>query len=312
MKVLHFTHSQDIDGMNCAILGSEAFNDYTVIPTKTFEITEAVKKYIDNKSIYNYDLVIVTDLCIKEPLLTKIAHDERLKNKIIILDHHLSEIKEGNDKYDFVHIIVEHNGRKESGTSLFYAYLLEKNYLKRTKFLDTLVELTRSYDVWDWQKDGKINARKLHIIFETQGLDKYMHIIENKLKNSEDLIFDSNDEKIINKFEKELTEAVNKYIKNIKVVNITINDKTYRVGYTHILYKYRNDINEVIMHNNKDNLDAIGLIIDDRDTVSYRQTKKDVDVSLIATYFDGKGHFAAAGHPQLNEKFQKFVRKHQL
>lgn len=312
MKILHFTHSQDIDGMNCAVLGRKAFKDYEVVPTKTFAINQNVSKYIDDNSIYNYDQVIVTDLCIKEPLLTKINKDEILRNKVIVLDHHESEIKEGNDKYDFVHITIEKNGRKESGTSLFYEYLLDNNYLERTPFFDTLVEWTRQYDVWDWQKENNWDARKLHILYETQGLDRYMEIINKKVDTKDKLEFDESDEDIIAKFEQELHDAVASAIDRIKIVDIKIDGVIYKVGYTHILYKYRNDINEVIMNDNKNDLDAVGMIIDDRDTVSYRQTKKNIDVSKIAVYFDGKGHIAAAGSPQASEKFRAFIKEHNI
>lgn len=119
MKVLLFTHSQDIDGMGCAILARKAFGEYTLVPTKTFDITANVKRYIDDKSIYEYDKVFVTDLCIKEPLLGIIDNNDMLKEKIIVLDHHKTEIEEGNNKYSFVNIIVEENGIKVSGTKLF-------------------------------------------------------------------------------------------------------------------------------------------------------------------------------------------------
>lgn len=79
MKVLLFTHSQDIDGMGCALLANKAFKNYTLVPTKTFDITKNVKEYIDNNNIYSYDQIYVTDLCIKEPILKQIDEDEILK-----------------------------------------------------------------------------------------------------------------------------------------------------------------------------------------------------------------------------------------
>ena len=312
MKVLHFTHCEDIDGINCAILGKLAFKDYEMVPTKSFAINENVSKYISDDRIYNYDLIIVTDLCIKEPLLKRINDDKKLKDKIIVLDHHESEIACGNDKYDFVNIIVKENGIKQSGTSLFYHYLTANNYLYKTSFLDTLVEWTRLYDVWQWQEKNDINPRKLHILFETLGWKKYMDIIESKLQCDKELRFTEEEEGIIQKFEKDLHDTIERYINNIKIVTLNINKVTYKVGFTHILYKYRNDINEVIMKDNKMDIDAVGLIIDDGSSVSYRQTKPNIDVCEIASYFGGKGHFAAAGNPKNNEKFQTLLIKEKL
>lgn len=178
MKVLLFTHSQDIDGIGCAILANKAFKACKIEPTKTFDITSNVKKYIASKEIYNYDKIYVTDLCIKEPVLDFIDNDKELKEKLLVLDHHKTEIEEGNNKYDFVNIIVENNGLKESGTSLFYKYLLENGYLKESKILNEIVEWTRQYDVWDWQKENNYNAKKLHILFEILGLEKIFRINE--------------------------------------------------------------------------------------------------------------------------------------
>lgn len=96
----------------------KCFPNLEIVPCKTFEITDKVKEYIESKKIDTFDKVFVTDLCIKEPLLTTISQNKELSNKIQVLDHHKSEIEEGNDSYDFVSIIVSENGKKECGTSL--------------------------------------------------------------------------------------------------------------------------------------------------------------------------------------------------
>ena len=99
------------------------------------------------------------------------------------MDHHKTEIEEGNNKYDFVNIIIENNmGVKESGTSLFYKYLLDNNYLEESKILNEIVQWTRQYDVWDWQKENNYNAKKLHILFETLGYKKYLELMNYKVQ----------------------------------------------------------------------------------------------------------------------------------
>ena len=120
MKVLLFTHEQDIDGMGSVIIGNEAFEELDYVPCKTFEIDSNFKKYLDNKKIYDYDLIFVTDLCLHEPILTLINEDEILKKKVLVLDHHKTEI--GNNKYDFVNVVLECDKGPSSGTYLFYEY----------------------------------------------------------------------------------------------------------------------------------------------------------------------------------------------
>lgn len=308
MKVLLFTHGQDIDGAGCAILLRKAFDDYKIVPTKTFDITSNVKRYIDEGLIYEYDKVFVTDLCIKEPLLSKINLDEVLKNKIIVIDHHKTEIDEGNDKYSFVTIIVQKNGKKVSGTSLFYEYLLKNGFLKKDNILDQLVEWTRQYDIWDWKKENNYDARKLHILFEMLGFDKYLELMNKKVDNSSFIDFDEFEKTIINEYDQNLSSDITKALKDMKVVSLKIDDNLFKIGYVTTLYKYRNDVNEFVKKDNVNNIDAVGMIMKDTETVSYRQVK-DVDVSCIAKYFNGKGHREASTNLQNNEKFIKVLNE---
>lgn len=311
MKVLLFTHSQDIDGMGCAIIAKYYFENCEVVPTKTFDITRVVEEKIANGNMESYDKIFVTDLCIKEPLLSQI-NKSWLKEKILVLDHHKSEIDEGNDKYDFVNIVVEKNGIKESGTSLFYQYLINNMGFKRTAILDELVEWTRQYDVYDWVKKKNKNAQKLHILFEMLGYEKYIDIIFEKVKSNQDkIIFNELEEEVVAKYFEELEEDITNVLKNMKIVVLKIEGKAYKVGYVKCLYKYRNDINEYVKRENKDDLDMVGMIMSDMNTVSYRQIG-DVDVSKVATYFGGKGHRTASSNPQSNERFKEMLKEYNI
>lgn len=306
MKVLLFTHSQDIDGMGCAVLARKAFGDYTLVPTKTFEITKNVENYIKSKKIYDFDKIYVTDLCIKEPILKFIDNDEILKNRLLVLDHHKTEIEEGNNKYDFVNIIVQKNGRKESGTSLFYNYLIQNNYLQRINILDELVEWTRQYDVWDWESKNNINARNLHVLFEVLGYDAYLKIINDKVDKLNSIVFNNYEKEVIDKFNKEMEKDILNILNDMKCVDLSIDGNIFKVGFVKCPYKYRNDMNKFIKKNNVYNIDAVGMIMTDIETVSYRQVK-DVDVSIISKYFGGKGHRGAGSNLQENEKFKMVI-----
>ena len=306
MKVLLFTHSQDIDGMGCAVLARKAFGDYTLVPTKTFEITKNVENYIKSKKIYDFDKIYVTDLCIKEPVLKFIDNDEILKNRLLVLDHHKTEIEEGNNKYDFVNIIVQKNGRKESGTSLFYNYLIQNNYLQRSNILDELVEWTRQYDVWDWESKNNINARNLHVLFEVLGYDAYLKIINDKVDKLNSIVFNNYEKEVIDKFNKEMEKDILNILNGMKCVDLSIDGNIFKVGFVKCPYKYRNDMNKFIKKNNVYNIDAVGMIMTDIETVSYRQVK-DVDVSIISKYFGGKGHRGAGSNLQENEKFKMVI-----
>ena len=64
MKILLFTHEQDIDGMGSIIIASQAFSSFDYITCQTFEVNQKVKETIDNGKIYDYDFIYVTDICI--------------------------------------------------------------------------------------------------------------------------------------------------------------------------------------------------------------------------------------------------------
>lgn len=303
MKVLLFTHEQDIDGMGNVILGSQAFSDFEYVTVKTFEVNQKVGIRIEDGTIYDYDFVFVTDVCIKEPLLKQISEDERLRNKILVLDHHKSEIDEGNDKYDFVNIIVEDDKGKTSGTSLFYEYLTNNEYLQKNETLDELVELTRQYDTWEWKNIyNNYKARKLHILFEVLGYQEYIKIVSRMVKEGNGVTFNDKEIKVIDDFDKKFKEDIDTIIEGMKLYNLDVNGEKFRIGYVKCPYKYRNDINEIVMKDNVYNVDLVGMIMTDMDTVSYRLVH-DVDASKVAVYFGGKGHKAASSNPQNNEKF---------
>lgn len=307
MKVLLFTHSEDIDGACCAILVKQVFSDCEVIPTKTFEVNKNVGEAISSGLIEKFDKVFVTDICIKEPLLKFIDNNPTLKSKITVLDHHKSEIEEGNDKYNFVTIISEQNGRKESGTSLFYQYLLRNYGLKTTPIIDELVEWTRQYDVYDWVKEHNENARKLHILFEMLGYDKYFELICAKLNIDSKIEFNDYEKEVIATYFQEFNKDMNNIVSGMQIVLIEVEGQIYKVGYVSCPYKYRNDINDYIRNNgNINDIDVIGMIMTDRDTVSYRQIRE-IDVSKVAVYFGGKGHAAASSNPKDNEVFKRML-----
>ena len=116
---------------------------------------------------------------------------------------------------------------------------------------------------------------------------------------------------IIHQFEKRLEQEINSILSNMKIVEVPIQNKNYRIGYVISNYKYRNDINEFVIQDNKYNIDTVGMIMTDMDTVSYRNVK-DIDASIIASYFGGKGHKNAASNPKNNEKFRDLMKQNNI
>lgn len=305
MKVLLFTHEQDIDGIGSVVIGQFAFQELDYVPCKTFEIDKQFQSYIDNKRIYEYDLIFVTDLCLHEPILSEINNNSNLKNKVLVLDHHKTEI--ANAKYDFVNIILECDKGPTSGTYLFYEYLVSNNYLKSIPALEELTELTRQYDTWDWVKYNNKKARMLHLLFEQVGYKEYIKIMSRIVANNNSIIFSADEMNIINDWEAKFKADSAKILENMIVYPVTVDNIEYRVGYIYTEYKYRNDFSELIRKNNINDIDLIGMFFPNMDVVSYRGVK-DLDVSVIPTYFGGKGHKGAGTNPINNERFKEVLK----
>lgn len=124
MKVLLFTHKSDIGGMGGSVLAKIAFSDVHYVLTETFNLQQEIARFYDDGSIYDYDRIFVTDLWLEDPMLSKVANDERLKDKFFVFDHHKSALEGNFNSYSFTTIRVSDEQGLCSGTSLFYQYLI--------------------------------------------------------------------------------------------------------------------------------------------------------------------------------------------
>jgi uncharacterized protein len=303
MKTLIFTHEADTDGMGGAILGNLAFEKSDYVLCETHSINKEVMKAINNKTIYNYDLVFVTDLCIRKEVISIIENDEKLCNIFFVFDHHKSEIAEDTLNCPFIKLIVENDEGKCSGTSLFYDFLLEKGYLNKNIKTAYLVELIRRYDTWEWKtKYNDETPFKLKVLFDILGKYEFISNISEKLRLDKSLFTEQELSLIESTIEKTKSE-VNLIISNMKIKTINEN----QVGIIEdMVYKYRNEVAETL-RDGKDNISYVIMVMKDKNSVSFRSINKKIDVGDIAQKLGGKGHKDAASCP-LSEKFYEFIK----
>lgn len=303
MKILLFTHMNDIDGLGNVVLAKLAFSDVNYELCRTFEINNKVQKYFDSGDIYKYDKIFVTDICIKEPLLKIIDEDIKLKDKVLIFDHHKSEIAEGNDKYSWIDIIIENDNGKCCGTSLFYDYIIKNNYLSVSESNNRFVELTRQYDTWEWiTKYNDIQARQLNILMDLIGEESYINLMYNKLRSSNSFTFNEYETNLINNEETKIKAYINETIDNMFIMEL--NNNKLGVLFSEL---YRNDIAEEIRNRGID-IDYIAIVNGNKKQVSYRNINSNFDVSKIAVSNGGKGHKEAAANPITEEQFRLIIK----
>ena len=132
MKVLVFSHGSDIDGMGSIIISKLYFEEVDFYFSEIHNLDKQIINEINNKNIYKYDYVFVTDLTPKNETLDVIQNDKKLINKFRVIDHHRTNYNRANS-YSFVHITIEDEDGPTSATSLFYKYLIKK-FISNIKF----------------------------------------------------------------------------------------------------------------------------------------------------------------------------------
>lgn len=306
MKVLLFTHKSDIDGMGNVVLAKLAFREVDYVLCQTFNLQNKIKKYYDNKSIYNYDLILVTDLSLEEPTLSQVAHDEKLYNKFYVFDHHKSALMDNINKYDFVTLRIKDNNGLCSGTSLFYEWLVKNKYLIDKKKIKDFCELTRKYDTWEWKtKYNDEMPHKLSLLFDILGGKGYIQVIYDKLKvdDNNEFSFNELENMLINNKIEQVEERVYNYAQNVYYRQVL----GLKAGIVFIDYEYRNDLAQYFRENNFD-MDLAMLIALDSGSISYRSIKDKINVRMIAEALGGKGHDQAAASPISEEKKEALLK----
>ena len=304
MKVLVISHESDIDGMGSIVLAKLAFEQVDYILTDTPRLPELITELRDSDKIYGYDMVYVTDMWLSDPVLSKVANDRDLNGKFYIFDHHKSAIEESFDRYPFTKVIISDEFGKCCGTSVFYNYLLDNNYLSKNKGIYQFVELTRKYDTWEWKTRYDDNeANELNMLFNVYGPDDYIEKMYKRLANNrEDFDFDDTDRTMIKYMERKIDEKVHYYADHIyeRVID------NYRAGIIFVSSEYKNDLTQYLRDIYYP-LDFLMLICIDERKISYRNIKSDVNVRLIAEKFGGKGHDFAAGSIIISTEMEEII-----
>lgn len=206
------------------------------------------------------------------------------------------------NKYPFIKV-VDVDGIKQSGTTLYYKFLKENynNDLLNKDVTKKLVEHVRTMDTYDFSITSKEEANNIVVLFKIYGrelfIDKFYNVIinSNKLYSKEDL----------NLIELE-NLRIKRYIEEKEIIEISLDNK--KVG---VVFAEQNmsELGNYLV-NKYDYLDYVILINVDK-SISYRGNNK-VDLSVIAKKYNGGGHFNASGSPipiDLKEKIIKEIFK---
>lgn len=304
MKVLLFTHKNDIDGMGNAILAQLAFKEVDYELCGTFDLTSSVESYFEKDKIYHYDRIYVTDLCLEDPILSKVAMDSKLEGKVLVFDHHKTFTDPKYTSHKFVTVKIEDEYGLCCGTSLFYKHLVSEGLIdKDNKCISEFVELTRQHDTWEWRNIyNNEKSRELSILFDALGYDGYISLMTEKLRKEDIFEFDSMERILIDNRKKQIALKCEYYKDKIIYREIL----GMKAGIVFITYEYRNELAEYFRENKFD-MDFTMMIALDPGVVAYRSVREGKAVRPVAELFGGKGHDKAATNPITDEMVSKIL-----
>lgn len=282
------THKADLDGAFPIVLMNLIFKDTDVYSCEISDVDSILKEVLKQEE--NYDNIFITDLCIGKEFAEEIDKNEKLKEKIKILDHHESQIE--LNKYSFIQVTVQTENKKDCGTTLFLKYL-QKYYDKpvlHKKSLLQITELIRQLDTYDFTEDKKESAFYLGSLYSIYGREQFIQNLTDFILKNEEFYF-SETELLLIKIEK---ERVNRYIEeklqNMKKATI----KGIPVGIV-FAEQNRSALGHEMAIQNPD-ID-IAIVINIDRSVSYRADKDEVNINILAIPQGGGGHKHAGGSP---------------
>lgn len=304
MKVLLFTHKNDIDGMGNAILAQLAFKEVDYELCGTFDLTSSVESYFEGDKIYQYDRIYVTDLCLEDPVLSKVVMDSKLEGKVLVFDHHKTFTDPKYTSHKFVTVKIEDEKGLCCGTSLFYKHLVSEGLIdKDNKCISEFVELTRQHDTWEWRNIyNNEKSRELSILFDALGYDGYISLMTEKLRKEDVFEFDLMERILIDNRKKQIALKCEYYKDKIIYREIL----GMKAGIVFITYEYRNELAEYFRENKFD-MDFTMMIALDPGVVAYRSVREGKAVRPVAELFGGKGHDKAATNPITDEMISKIL-----
>ena len=286
-KICLVTHKADADGAFPIILAKLIYDDLEVFSCEVSEVHAVFESILSRRE--EYDIIYVVDLCMDEEIADVINADEIFKKKIQVFDHHASRLF--MNKYSFISVIDERNGKKECGTSLFYEYLkkISGNEILHKPILKTMIEYIREGDTYDFIEENKKEVFQFGSLYAIYGRVRYIEYFYDLVLNHDIFSFSETDKLLISLEEEKTKLYIDEKMEHVKYACIS----GVRVGIV-----FAEQRRSLLGHEMAEKLDIdIAIVINVDRSVSYRADKDYVDVSLLAIPNGGGGHKHAGGSP---------------
>lgn len=303
MKVFLISHIADLDGVMPVILTDLAFEEYDYHLLDIDEVDSYMLESLKNNRFDGYDKVFMTDICISEEVALKIDQLD-FKEKFQVLDHHYTRLP--LNRFSFIEVVDVKDGIHESGTSLYYKYLL-KNYANQNLIKESvsyMVSLVRLGDTWEWKRFNVLEARDLGTLFAYYGNEKFINYYCSFLRKNKEFYFNEAEKMLIYLDRKKIESYVEE--KKQELMKKEISGHTVGIVFAE---QYRSELGNALAEYYQDEVDFI-IIINVSRSISYRSVREDFSVADFAEIYGGGGHKQAAGSPlpaDLKDKIIEYI-----
>jgi oligoribonuclease NrnB/cAMP/cGMP phosphodiesterase (DHH superfamily) len=303
MKILLFTHWIDIDGMGSAVLCKLISNDVEICFCETENIDNLFRKMVLEIPKIKYDYIFVTDTCLSSKILEEINNSD-LKRIVRVFDHHINQVKQEKDKYNFVYLSVENENGLCSGTSLFYDFLIKNKMIKLTPIIDEFVEYTRQYDTWEWDNiyHNEI-PHDMTILYDCIGNEAYIKAMLDIINNNNGFILSESQLKIISNEKKKVQDIVKRKLDNM--FKCEINGIKGGVVFSS---KYVNDFRPFYEKNYNHDVKFIMIVDIDNNRIFYRAVG-DFETTDLVLSQGGSGNKKTGSRNITEEEMKKIIEQ---
>lgn len=289
-----FTHT-DLDGVGCAILAKLAFRDKVDIEYCKYDtIDKQVDDFVYGSGIEGVKMVYITDISINNTKLIKTInaiYDHKFK----LFDHHATA--EHLSDYHWCTVTVYNDGGiKTCGAELFYDYLVNRGYLKGNNVIQKFVNAVRNYDTWRWktldEQEGK-EIKQFNDLLYILGRDEFIGRCMTRFKGNKNVLaFSKSERELLDRRQTEIDVYFE--TKKNQMFLWKWRDPNKRFGVV-FADRFISELGNRLCEERPD-LDFVMIVDMGAMKISYRSTKDDVDVSVIAKAYGGGGHKAASGN----------------
>lgn len=293
-RIKIFTHT-DLDGIGSVVLAT-ALPDVEIKYSSHnyLNIDDAIIDFYESDEYLDYDEIFITDISVRKLKAIDAIIEMRKSVEVLLFDHH--ETAKELNKYSWATVVPNGTQDKDTcGTELFYRYLLEayknndlvSDMLNNTSTIQ-YVELTRSYDTWDWAKTNNKQANDLNNLFSISKKYEFINEMSDIIKYNKD-VFSVESESMLKAYQNIYEKYAYRKLKEVK--HCHINGEVAGVVFAE-------DYQSALAHDMLDKIQIIDiavLINPSTGQVSFRSREGGPDVRVIAEERNGGGHTNASG-----------------